>query len=69
MVSSFCLLLLFILVSSYMFLTLAQLGTTLKGVIKIFDFGLAKELPTINNDSRNVFHMTGMCGSPRYVSF
>jgi serine/threonine protein kinase len=35
--------------------------------IKIFDFGLAKELPTMNNGSYNVFHMTAMCGSPRYV--
>jgi serine/threonine protein kinase len=44
------------------------LYTLLIGDIKIFDFGLAKELPTTDNDSRNVFHLTGMCGSPRYVS-
>jgi serine/threonine protein kinase len=45
----------------------ANIGFDLRGDIKIFDFGLAKELPTIHNGPHDVFHFTAMCGSPRYV--
>jgi serine/threonine protein kinase len=45
-----------------------NIGFDIRGDIKIFDFGLAKELPTVNNGGRNKFHFTAMCGSPRYVS-
>jgi serine/threonine protein kinase len=45
-----------------------NVGFDLRGDIKIFDFGLAKELPTINNGPDDLFRFTMMCGSPRYVS-
>ncbi len=45
-----------------------NIGFDLRGDIKIFDFGLAKELPTIHNGHDKLFHFTGMCGSPRYMA-
>ncbi|KAG7343651.1 PASTA sensor-containing serine/threonine protein kinase [Nitzschia inconspicua] len=46
----------------------ANIGFDIRGDIKIFDFGLAKELPTVNNGHLDVFHFTGLCGSPRYMA-
>mmetsp|Transcript_22667 Transcript_22667/g.36701 ORF Transcript_22667/g.36701 Transcript_22667/m.36701 type:complete len:445 (+) Transcript_22667:1770-3104(+) len=45
-----------------------NIGFDIRGDIKIFDFGLAKELPTLNNGAHNLFHFTAMCGSPRYMA-
>ena len=45
-----------------------NIGFDIRGDIKIFDFGLAKELPSLQNGCENVFHFTAMCGSPRYMA-
>ncbi|KAG7371553.1 WD domain, G-beta repeat-containing protein kinase [Nitzschia inconspicua] len=46
----------------------ANIGFDIRGDIKLFDLGLAKELPTVNNGPLDVFHFTGLCGSPRYMA-
>jgi hypothetical protein len=39
-----------------------------RGDIKIFDFGLAKELHDEDKDTNGLFKLTGMTGSPRYMA-
>eukprot|EP00934_Nitzschia_sp_Nitz4_P009259 Nitzschia sp. Nitz4//scaffold293_size23253//14724//16078//NITZ4_008507-RA/size23253-processed-gene-0.12-mRNA-1//1//CDS//3329546201//9249//frame0 len=36
--------------------------------LKIFDFGLARQLPQPETSDETVFKMTGHCGSPRYMA-
>lgn len=57
-----------------------NIGFDCRGDIKIFDFGLARELPSLPNnlsqlsleerrDAKNkAFLLTGFCGSPRYMA-
>jgi hypothetical protein len=39
-----------------------------RGDIKIFDFGLAKELHDEEKDANGLFKLTGLTGSPRYMA-
>lgn len=45
-----------------------NIGFDIRGDIKVFDFGLAKELPTIRNTHETLYNFTSMCGSPRYMA-
>eukprot|EP00980_Cylindrotheca_fusiformis_P018709 scaffold6231_cov108-Cylindrotheca_fusiformis.AAC.5 len=36
--------------------------------VKLFDFGLAKELPTVGADEHGLYHFTARTGSPRYMA-
>jgi serine/threonine protein kinase len=57
-----------------------NIGFDIRDDLKLFDFGLARELPRTkthqtnnngngnNNNNDELFHMTGFCGSPRYMS-
>lgn len=56
-----------------------NIGFDCRGDIKIFDFGLARELPALRNlhlldneertNAKNkAFNLTGFCGSPRYMA-
>jgi serine/threonine protein kinase len=44
-----------------------NIGFDIRGDIKIFDFGLAKEFDPNCRDERGCFHLTGDTGSPRYM--
>eukprot|EP00934_Nitzschia_sp_Nitz4_P007087 Nitzschia sp. Nitz4//scaffold238_size30058//26817//28322//NITZ4_008007-RA/size30058-processed-gene-0.57-mRNA-1//1//CDS//3329543552//7077//frame0 len=45
-----------------------NVGFDARGDIKIFDFGLAKEMPPHNGFVDAVYLFTAMCGSPRYMA-
>lgn len=46
-----------------------NIGFDVRGDIKIFDFGMAKEMPDRNPaTSTATYKFTGMCGSPRYMA-
>jgi len=38
------------------------------GIVKLFDFGLARELPKECTDMNDVYHMSGMVGTLRYMA-
>ena len=46
-----------------------NIGFDVRGDVKIFDFGMAKEMPARDpSNSNEAFKFTGMCGSPRYMA-
>ncbi|CAJ1950164.1 unnamed protein product [Cylindrotheca closterium] len=45
-----------------------NIGFDVQGGIKIFDFGLARELPKKTKTSYNKFHLTKSAGTPRYMA-
>lgn len=51
-----------------------NVGFDIRNDIKIFDFGLARELPSMMDedheceDASGLFKLTGFCGSPRYMA-
>lgn len=46
-----------------------NIGFDVRGDIKIFDFGMAKEMPPRDpSSSKETFKFTGLCGSPRYMA-
>eukprot|EP00934_Nitzschia_sp_Nitz4_P008693 Nitzschia sp. Nitz4//scaffold293_size23253//10618//11971//NITZ4_008505-RA/size23253-augustus-gene-0.3-mRNA-1//1//CDS//3329546195//8683//frame0 len=45
-----------------------NIGFDLDNKIKIFDFGLARQLPKPKTENEDVFKMTDHCGSPRYMA-
>lgn len=46
-----------------------NIGFDVRGDIKIFDFGMAKEMPPRRTStSATTYKFTGMCGSPRYMA-
>ncbi|CAJ1950910.1 unnamed protein product [Cylindrotheca closterium] len=45
-----------------------NIGFDVRGDIKIFDFGLAKEIPLDLKGSDTAFKLTAMAGTPRYMS-
>lgn len=46
-----------------------NIGFDIRGDVKVFDFGLAKELNEIHRvDGTDVFKLTKRCGSPRYMA-
>jgi serine/threonine protein kinase len=40
----------------------------LHGDIKVFDFGLSKEIPKEGADANGLFRFTGICETPRYMA-
>lgn len=45
-----------------------NIGFDINGDVKLFDFGLARELPESNGDMNDVYHMSGRIGTLRYMS-
>lgn len=45
-----------------------NIGFDVRGDIKIFDFGLSKEMPQENGGTDSAYRFTAMCGSPRYMA-
>ena len=45
-----------------------NIGFDIRGDIKIFDFGLAKELKPIECEGKDQYHSSGMAGTPRYMA-
>lgn len=45
-----------------------NIGFDVRGDVKIFDFGLAKEIDPTAKDSDGLYHMTADTGSPRYMA-
>jgi len=46
----------------------ANIGFDIRGDIKIFDFGLAKELKPIDRESKDKYHTDGIAGTRRYMA-
>jgi serine/threonine protein kinase len=47
----------------------ANVGFDFKGNLRLFDFGLAKEIPPTDlADADGLFHLTQMCGTPRFMA-
>jgi serine/threonine protein kinase len=44
------------------------IGFDIRGNIKIFDFGLAKELKPIECEGKDQYHSSGMAGTRRYMA-
>lgn len=44
-----------------------NIGFDVRGDVKLFDFGLSRELPERKLDD-GTYHMTGDTGSPRYMA-
>ena len=44
-----------------------NIGFDVRGDVKIFDLGLAKELGCSKNNGDGTYNLTGDTGSPRYV--
>jgi serine/threonine protein kinase len=44
-----------------------NIGFDANGTVKLYDFGLARELPASSDLSNGLFHMTQNTGSPRYM--
>ena len=45
-----------------------NIGFDIRGDIKIFDFGLAKELKPIECEGKDEYHSSGMAGTRRYMA-
>ena len=45
-----------------------NIGFDIRGDIKIFDFGLAKELKPIDKEGKDQFHTSGLAGTRRYMA-
>ena len=45
-----------------------NIGFDVRGDVKIFDFGLSRQLPTSSAGRDGTFKMTGDTGSPRYMA-
>jgi serine/threonine protein kinase len=45
-----------------------NIGFDIRGDIKIFDFGLAKELKPIECEGKDQYHSSGMAGTRRYMA-
>jgi len=45
-----------------------NIGFDVRGDVKIFDFGLAKEFNPDNKDANGAYNLTGDTGSPRYMA-
>jgi serine/threonine protein kinase len=45
-----------------------NIGFDVRGDVKIFDFGLAKEFDPMKQDKDGLYHMTADTGSPRYMA-
>jgi len=46
----------------------ANIGFDIRGDIKIFDFGLAKELKPIEREGQDQYHTSGLAGTRRYMA-
>mmetsp|Transcript_45644 Transcript_45644/g.95817 ORF Transcript_45644/g.95817 Transcript_45644/m.95817 type:complete len:832 (-) Transcript_45644:172-2667(-) len=46
----------------------ANIGFDIRGDIKIFDFGLAKELKPIDREGNDQYHTSGVAGTRRYMA-
>ena len=44
------------------------MGFDIRDDIKLFDFGLAKEVHSEDKDENGLYKLTGMTGSPRYMA-
>ena len=45
-----------------------NIGFDIRGDIKIFDLGLAKELKPIDKEGKDQFHTSGLAGTRRYMA-
>jgi serine/threonine protein kinase len=45
-----------------------NIGFDADGIVKIFDFGLAKELQESEKGEDGLYHMTGLTGALRYMA-
>src|SRR5688500_1531551 len=45
-----------------------NIGFDVRGDVKIFDFGLAREFDPLQRDDDGLFHFTADTGSPRYMA-
>lgn len=52
----------------YLDLKPANVGTDYRGVVKLFDFGLAKLLDKEGHGLKKLYHLSGDCGTQRYMS-
>ena len=49
-------------------LIVKSIGFDIRGDVKIFDFGLAKEINPAKVDKKGMYNLTGDTGSPRYMA-
>lgn len=52
----------------FLFYTLQNIGFDIRGDLKLFDFGLAKELKPSEKEGQDQFHTSGLAGTRRYMA-